>query len=326
MAGRNSNTQGFSDLSDEEIFHLVESLNSLHEGELGISMLVACGERAVGFLRQFLLHGKPSSLPQPRQRALRALAELGAKEALLEYLRERRLVSDPAIALGEEAVQNTAARLLATWRTEDVFQELLRCAKRKPMAGVIETLGEFARPEAVPHFIASLGDDVCRRPAEDALRSVGRQAIPALIEAARTPEPNRYFESPSSLLRRQSTVRVLADFDLSAEQWPKLEFLLYESEAAITIPAAVIAFRIAPEAALSVAFRRMNQALPQADWFLQMEAESALLEHFDRLSSFIAADIEARLRPQSENGMHDKVLRVLCAARKKALNREGRCA
>jgi hypothetical protein len=76
----------FRDLSDGEVWQLVESLNSLHEGELGISMLVACGERAVPALRSFLLYGKPSGIFAPRQRAVRALAELGAKDTLLESL------------------------------------------------------------------------------------------------------------------------------------------------------------------------------------------------------------------------------------------------
>ncbi|MFZ0761258.1 MAG: hypothetical protein WAM69_15025, partial [Candidatus Sulfotelmatobacter sp.] len=78
--------QTFRDLPDGEIEALVQSLNSLHEGELGIDMLVACGERAIAPLRRFLLHGKPSGIFLPRQRAVKALAELGANRVLLDYL------------------------------------------------------------------------------------------------------------------------------------------------------------------------------------------------------------------------------------------------
>jgi hypothetical protein len=318
MVVRDSNSRAFSDLPDDEIVRLVESLNSLHEGELGIPMLVACGKRAIGFLRQFLFNGKPSSLPQPRERAVRALAELGAKDVLLEYLGQQRTVPDLAIALGEEAVQNTAARLLGAWRTEDVFHQLLHFVERKPIAGVIETLGEFARPEAVPFFISALGDDVCRRPAEDALRKAGRQAITALIEAVRTPEPSRNFESPSSLRRRQSALRILQDAGVSREQWPQLEFLLYETEPAFAIPAAGLIFGIAPEHQLTVAFRLIVQALPQCDWYLEVEAENALLAHFHRLASLVASEIEARQRTEGAVNTYDKVVRLLRAVEKQA--------
>ena len=57
--------RSFERLSDDGIRELIESLSSLHEGELGVSMLVACGERAVPHLRDFLLHGRPSSVFVP---------------------------------------------------------------------------------------------------------------------------------------------------------------------------------------------------------------------------------------------------------------------
>ena len=57
-----SGGRGFRDLSDEDIQGLVDSLNSLREGELGIDMLVACGERAIEPLRRFLFEGRPRSV------------------------------------------------------------------------------------------------------------------------------------------------------------------------------------------------------------------------------------------------------------------------
>jgi hypothetical protein len=107
--------QAFCDLPDKEIEALVQSLNSLHEGELGVDMLVACGERAIEPLRRFLLQGKPSGIFVPKQRAVKALVELGAKEVLLAYLAFDEPIADPVAAHGEEAVQNTVARALAAW-------------------------------------------------------------------------------------------------------------------------------------------------------------------------------------------------------------------
>ena len=96
-------SQAFRDLSDEEIEALVQSLNSLHEGELGVDMLVACGIKAITPLQRFLLQGKPSGIFVPRQRAVRALAELGAKDVLLDYLASAEQIVDPVAAHGEEA-------------------------------------------------------------------------------------------------------------------------------------------------------------------------------------------------------------------------------
>jgi hypothetical protein len=318
MPSPDFNSLRFCDLPDEEILRLVESLNSLHEGELGVPMLVACGERAVGFLRQLLLYGKPSSLPQPRERAVRALAELGAKDVLLEYLGQQRPISDPAIALGEEAVQNTAARLLRAWRTEDVFQQLLQFVEHKPIAGVIETLGEFARPEPVPYFIAALGDDVCRRPSEDALCKIGRDAITALIEAARTPEPSGNFESPSSLRRRQSVLRVLADLSPATDEWPYLKALLYDSDAEIALTVAGIGMRLAPDSAVPALFARILRALPQANWLVQSEIEEVLVEHWLRIRALLECELSRRLRQPRRAGAQDLELRFLQAVRTKA--------
>ena len=74
--------------------------------------------------KRFLLQGKRSGIFLPRQRAVRALAELGAKDVLLDYLTSEEHIVDPVAAHGEEAVKNTAARALGAWRTEDVFEAL----------------------------------------------------------------------------------------------------------------------------------------------------------------------------------------------------------
>ena len=61
-----------------------------------------------------------------------------------------RLNSLPVDRYGEEAVENTAARLLGGWRDEEVYNVLLRLLRRKPMPGVIETIGEYRRTEGRP--------------------------------------------------------------------------------------------------------------------------------------------------------------------------------
>jgi hypothetical protein len=309
--------RAFQDLSDEVIQGLVESLNSLHKGELGVAMLVACGERAIQPLRRFLLHGNPSGIFVPRQRVVRALAELGAKDVLLEYLVSEKHITDPVTAYGEEAVRNTAARALAAWRSDDVYVGLLRVLRRKRLPGLIETLGEFGRPEVVPDLVAALEDDFCRSSAEEALRKIGEAAHSALIEAARTPDPSGAGESPSSRSRRRCALRLLRGLRLSLEDWQKLAALLRDSDPEITARASSIALSVAHEPDKELAIRRVIEVMPTADWLVQGEIESWLEEHFDIAQASIDEEIERRRAVPSAAQLTDNVLRVLLAIKSK---------
>ncbi|MGB7729188.1 MAG: hypothetical protein WBL50_14235 [Candidatus Acidiferrum sp.] len=60
---------------------------------------------------------------------MEALAELGAKDVLMESLAQKRAIAVAVVRFGEEAVENTAARELARWRTEEVFQFLMSLAR-----------------------------------------------------------------------------------------------------------------------------------------------------------------------------------------------------
>jgi len=74
-----------------------------------------------------------------------ALAQLGAKEVLLEYLSQKREIPDAVARFGEEAVENTAARALSKWRTDNVYLFLKDYAQKRMLSGVIEALGKFER-------------------------------------------------------------------------------------------------------------------------------------------------------------------------------------
>ncbi|NPV04645.1 MAG: hypothetical protein HPY67_07925 [Syntrophaceae bacterium] len=193
------------------IEQLVRELEDLHRGGRAVDELAACGESAVGPLRDYLLNGPPSHIFQPRQWAVQALARLGAWPVLLEYLEMPRSIPDPVTRFGEEAVENTAARALAARQTEEVYRVLLRLAGRRFLPGVIEALGSFRRPETAPLFVAALGDDLCRAPAEQALRQLGPAAIPALRRASRRVRGSRTAETPTDTLRRTCALRLLAE-------------------------------------------------------------------------------------------------------------------
>ncbi len=316
--GNGKTGRAFRDLPDEEIEALVHSLHSLNEGELGIDMLVACGERAIGPLRRFLLQGKPSGIFVPRQRAVKALAELGAKQVLLDYLAFDEQIADPVAALGEEAVKNTAARALGAWHTEDVYQALLRTLRRRRLRGVIEALGEFpGRSEAVPELVAALEDDFCRSSAEDVLRNLGETAHFAFIDAARTPNPSGARETPSSRSRRRAALRLLESLRLLVEDWRKLAALLHDRDPEIAARAAAIALNLADRRNQELAVKRMIEVLPAADWLLQGEIQGWLETHREAALSGINQEIERRQAASAYVRAADRVLRLLLAIRRK---------
>jgi len=308
----------FRDRSEERVQGLVDRLNSLKDGDLAVAELAACGKRAVEPLRRFLLYGKPNGIFQPRQHAVEALAELGAKDVLLEYLAFEKQISDPVDRYGEEAVENTAARLLGGWRDEDVYNALLRLLRRKPMPGVIETIGEYRRTETIPDFIRALGDDVAGGPAEEALRTVGEPARRPLLNAALSPVPSAADETPSSLRRRASALRLLADRNLSAEDWRNLAALTRDRDPEIAARACWIALLVAEDSCRQLAVRRLVEVLPEADLFLQTEMESWLVRRFDCARIVLDEEI-ARRQPATEAVRSpDKVLRFLLAVKRRA--------
>jgi HEAT repeat protein len=310
-------SRAFCDLSDEDIEALVQSLNSLHEGDLGVDMLVACGKKAITPLQRFLLQGKPSGIFAPRQRAVRALAELGAKDVLLDYLAWEGHIVDPVAAHGEEAVKNTAARALGAWRTEDVFEALRHVSQRKHLVGVIETLGEFRRPEAVPELIEALEDDFCRTFAEDALRKAGELAHSALIDAARTPDPSGSHERPQSQRRRRCALRLLECLQLCNEDWCQVTALLHDSDPEIAARAGAIALAVADRGDKELAVKRMIEALPTSDWLLQGEIQGWFERHLDAALPSINEEIDRREAPPASIQTRDHVLRLLLTVRRK---------
>lgn len=294
-----------------EIDRLVESLNSLHDGELAVDALIGCGERAIAPLRNFLMTGRPSVVHQPRQRAVRALAELGAREVLVEYLTKPKSIRDAAVRMGEEAVENAAARALGAWKTDEVYWALLAVARSRMLSGVIEALGSFKRPEAIPYLINALGDDISRRDAERGLRAMGEIARTALVEAARTPDPSRPRESPSSLARRRSALRILAALAPKQGLWPKLQALLGDEDHEVAVSVASLALKIGAPDDQQFAVQRLIELLPAVNWLLQSEIESSLLEHFQIAQAAVRREIQHRLQLAKPQQAKDVTLRTL---------------
>jgi len=298
-------------LSDAEISRYIEQLSSLKEGAQAVGKLITCGHPAIEPLRQFLLEGKPSAIFQPRHWAVEALAGLQAKDVLLVYLKQKKDISDPDVQLGEEAVESTAARQLSKWPSEEVYQVLLETAQERCLPGALEALGEFRRVEGIPFLVKALEDDFCRPAAEDALRKIGAPTRLELIHAVFTPRPDKEVETPSSLRRRGSSARLLAEIGISADQWLKVRQLLNETDPAILVAVSRLASKIAGAKDRASAARILIEALETADWYFRDEIASVLVDLFDIAGPFVEESIVRRSQLPDEKRGVDPVLLAL---------------
>jgi len=262
---------------DAEVRRLLACLQSLVEGQSAIEELAACGPAAIPLLREFLLSGRVASVPQPRMWAVEALRLLGARDVLIEYLQAPARHVDAQLQFAEDAVRNTAARCLSAWRDDRTFEVLLDLSRKRRLPGVIETLAEFERPEAIPYLDRGLEDGMCRIAAEDGLRRLGPAARSALVLSAATPLPNSGEETPSSLCRRRSALRLLTVIGVERPSWADLRPLLAERDPESIARLAQIASSIADPSGRVWAAVGLVAALGHLPWFVWKEAEEALV-------------------------------------------------
>lgn len=299
--------------SDEKIREIVRDLESLRNGSYAAAALIGCGPRVVPFLREFLLQGKPRGIFQPRRLAVETLAELGAKDVIVEYIEQARtrLIEDPVVRFGEGVVESTAARTLSRWLTDHVSEALSTFAEDRLLIGLVEALGMFKRAEMAPYFLWALGDDECGEAAEEALRKLGNAARMQLIEGVKIPDPSADEEIPSSRIRRRKLLRLLAEERVSADEWLQLRVLLDERDLEIAITCARIAIQNGFVEDQRKAICRLVSSLQEASWFLRTEVRSCLIEHYEVAREQVDAEIARRRSFSMKAQRADLVLRLL---------------
>lgn len=303
--------------SSEEILKFIEGLNHLHEGDRFVDLLVAHGQTAIPFLRNFLMEGKPSHIYQPRQRAVNALAGLGAKDVLIEYLCLSKNIENPVTRFGEEAVENTAARLLAVWQTDDVFDVLSRIARTRLLPGVIEALSLFRKPESIPVFITALTDDFSRNAAENALKLLGAEAKPALMKVLKTHHDRNKAQNPSRLLQRRSIMRILSHLPVSGRDWPVIQKMLHHDDPEIATLAASLALKMVHREHKQTIIKKLIEKIPFADWNMDIEIEDCLFKHYDVARKEIEEQISTRKMRSLKEQSSDRVLQILLNVQKR---------
>ena len=297
--------------SPDEINRLIGELESLNTGKQAAERLVEYGPLAAAPLRRFLLEGIPRKIFQPRFWAVEALARLEAKDVLLEYLFQIREIPDPEDRFGEEAVESAAARFLSAWPDEGVYQSLLKLSERRMLLGLIDALGEFRRPEAIPYFERALEDDFYRSAAEEAFLKMGAEARGALASSAMTPLPSLVMETPSSLHRRRSAVRLLYKIGTPPEYWQVLRELIHDPDEELFVSASKLGTKIASEEDRATIARRVMKLLSSVPWYLQEDIEEVLVLLGADAAADIEEEISRRMRQPEEARAVDVRLRSL---------------
>jgi hypothetical protein len=296
---------------DPEVLRLIAGLHSLIDGQSAIGELAACGSRAIPPLREFLLCGRVTSVPQPRMWAAEALALLGARDVLIEYLQAPSRPVDAQLQFAEDAVRNTAGRSLSAWRDNETFETLLDLCRRRNLPGIVETLAEFSRAEAIPCLDRALEDDMCRSAAEDGFRKLGAVARSALLLSAVTPLPDAEQETPSSLCRRRSVLGLLTEIGVERQSCAELRPLLAERDPELLARLAQMAASIGDPCGRAFAAVALVSVLARLPWFVWKEAEQALAALAPESRPAIDAELCRRLSNPPLVRAGDEVLRML---------------
>lgn len=260
----------------------LERLVSLQDGDLGVLDVVSFGADAVPPLQRLLFTREPSGLYQPRCHVVDALAALGARDVLRAFVQTDRNSADPVEAAGEEAVLNAALRALRGEQDDVFFQRLLTLAATRRLAGAIELLGGFRRPEALPCLVAALVDDVVRPTAEAAIRLYGRAAGPALIAGATERVVQDGAETDSSLRRRRAALELLAEIGGTADPTrQQCAIWLSDDDPGIVLGGSRLVMAYGTPAERQDAAHRLLALLPSVNWPLRNRIERFLIEHPD---------------------------------------------
>lgn len=233
-------------MADAPIEPLIAALDSLTDGELAVTMLVACGLRAIPYLEKFLLGGSPRTIALPRCRAVRALGELGAYSALISYFREYSFPQDAVVLFAEDAVRSAVARELLRWKSDETFHVLLGAARQRATTGLMFALGEFRRSESIPLLYEMLEDDLCREEAKEGLRKSPDIARSYAILSIRG-STDTQLNGPSALRRLRATLQLLEEFGTSPGEWQDISRFLQAKDADVVIATASIGLSIAPD-------------------------------------------------------------------------------
>jgi hypothetical protein len=129
--------------------------------------------------------------------------------------------------------------------------------------------------------------------------------------SAVTPLPNADDETPSSLCRRRSALRLLTVSGVERQSWAELRRLLAERDPELVARLAQIASSIANQRDRVSAAAGLVAALGNLPWFVRKEAEEALVALAPESVPAIDAELFHRSSKPRLARARDEVLRML---------------
>jgi len=220
---------------------LVGRLNNLHEIYRVQGEILSHGQELVEPLAVLLL-SDPSTFPEPRVAAAECLGAIGgdrAIEALIRVLDHHDLEQLGSVQrLAEETVRNAAARMLARFRRPQVTDALLSSLRQHHLIGAGEALSQLGEARAIPYLIDCLEDDYKKEKATEALRQLGKIAVPYLCQAVERSRFVEGIEPPLSQERRSRAAGLLGQLKARAAL-PALTSGLYDDAEGVRIACAV---------------------------------------------------------------------------------------
>lgn len=195
---------------------LVRGLDDLHDNLRAQVQIFALGEQAVPALVRFVL-APTSRFPDGRVLAAEALGRLkgdAALEGLLGALDPRRFDGlDPVLRSAEEDVQNAVAEQLARMGDRRVVPALVTALRRNRLVGAANALVEFGEIGAIPWMVDALEDAFKRGRLAQAIRRMGRAAIPSLIATLDRRRTHQNAELLPSVERRAEALSLLGSLN-----------------------------------------------------------------------------------------------------------------
>jgi hypothetical protein len=249
-------------ISSSQIARLVRALESLMDGELAVDLLIAAGEQSILPLAEFLLGGEARTIAVPRCRAARALGSLQARGTLLSYFAKVDLPADPVVLFAEDAVRSAVAHELLRWREDKVFYAILKAARQRATVGLIESLGEFCRSDAIPLLFEILEDDLCRNAAFTALSKTPEESRHYAILSLRGGAGANLVGAAASR-RRRATAELFSKLGISRGDWQDVAQLLEDEDPTVVICAAAVGFCVAPQEEFPAIVSALFRVAPQ---------------------------------------------------------------
>jgi len=132
-----------------------------------------------------------------------------------------------------------------------------------------------------------------------------------LVLSVSTPLPAGEVESPSSLRRRQSVLRVLCQIGVRPNDWSSLRGLLGEEDTELVVLTCVLAVKSGILEASRPGVARLLAVAGDAPWYLMEDIVQCLQGWYEFARPSIESEIERRRNAPLAARMNDQTLRVL---------------